>query len=765
MERGNVMCKSAGTKWAGARTMADGKLKIAILGGGMGAISAALALTEIDPLREKYEITVHQLGWRLGGKTASGRNPEYGQRIEEHGLHIWSGAYDNAFTLMRIAFKALNRPSSDPLATIGDAFKRENQFSLTSDENGTWSPWPFWFPPDDDPNLFPGADSLWGNDPVMPSIETLIRRMLAWLDRLIGNHQALALAATPQGAAVPPISNLPPHVQFLIASVSSRPAVVGATELLRAAKRGAELLENGDKFVPELTWKDIADLLRAALYLVFAVYLALQGNPERKIFEQGLVGILLGIGAIDNDCIKQGFHTLDPFDFREFLLQSSPASLKDDLRTFLSRTVMLRALYDYCFAYEAGERTKPSLSACTAVQSLLRLGLTYKGAFFFKATAGFGDTIFTPIYQLLKRRGVTFRFFHNVTALLPSADGSTIETIVIEQQALLAPGAPEYDPFGPPVAGISSWPNAPLWDQIQNGQELAAARVDFEDYYSPQPPAAAILRLQQGRDFDRVILGIPVGVLGTICQALVDQRQDWADMVSNLATVRTEALQFWVDRAVQNLGGSFVAPQIPPEVLGPIATGYVPPFDTYSDMSQLLPAEQWPGSPPLSVAYFCGAMADSAAPNDSRLATERARQDGLAWTMSRLQALWSNAGNGVNFQWNLLHVVHPAAGQDRFDQQFWRANISPSERYVLSLPNTLQHRLEPGNSGYANLFLAGDWTKAPEVNVGAVEVAAMSGLAAASALSGVKIPIVYANTLYGPLAAGRVDVARKSHQT
>jgi len=65
--------------------MAGGKVKVAVLGGGMGAMSAALALTEVDPKGEKYEITVHQLGWRLGGKTASGRNPKYGQRIEEHG--------------------------------------------------------------------------------------------------------------------------------------------------------------------------------------------------------------------------------------------------------------------------------------------------------------------------------------------------------------------------------------------------------------------------------------------------------------------------------------------------------------------------------------------------------------------------------------------------------------------------------------------------------------------------------------------------------
>jgi hypothetical protein len=51
--------------------MADGKVKIAILGGGMGAMSAALALTEANPKGEKYDITVHQLGWRLGSMTAS----------------------------------------------------------------------------------------------------------------------------------------------------------------------------------------------------------------------------------------------------------------------------------------------------------------------------------------------------------------------------------------------------------------------------------------------------------------------------------------------------------------------------------------------------------------------------------------------------------------------------------------------------------------------------------------------------------------------
>ena len=41
----------------------------------------------------------------LGGKGASGRNAEYGERIEEHGLHIWFGFYDNAFKTIQAAYE------------------------------------------------------------------------------------------------------------------------------------------------------------------------------------------------------------------------------------------------------------------------------------------------------------------------------------------------------------------------------------------------------------------------------------------------------------------------------------------------------------------------------------------------------------------------------------------------------------------------------------------------------------------------------------
>src|SRR5262249_38170781 len=81
--------------------------KIAILGGGIAALSAAFELTELDPNNELFDITVYTIGWRLGGKGAVGRNAKAGNRAEEHGLHVWTGFYDNAFHLVDRVYAAL----------------------------------------------------------------------------------------------------------------------------------------------------------------------------------------------------------------------------------------------------------------------------------------------------------------------------------------------------------------------------------------------------------------------------------------------------------------------------------------------------------------------------------------------------------------------------------------------------------------------------------------------------------------------------------
>ena len=90
--------------------------RVVILGGGMAGLSAAWRLSE-PGWRDRFEsITVYQRGWRLGGKGASSRGTN--GRIEEHGLHIWLGSYENAFTLLRECYAELDRSATDPSAPI-----------------------------------------------------------------------------------------------------------------------------------------------------------------------------------------------------------------------------------------------------------------------------------------------------------------------------------------------------------------------------------------------------------------------------------------------------------------------------------------------------------------------------------------------------------------------------------------------------------------------------------------------------------------------
>jgi uncharacterized protein with NAD-binding domain and iron-sulfur cluster len=93
---------------------------------------------------------VYQQGWRLGGKGASGRGP--GGRIEEHGLHLWMGHYDNAFQLMRECYRELARdPRHCPIADWTDAFTPAPFVSLTDrTPDGRWRLVSAHFPP------FPG---------------------------------------------------------------------------------------------------------------------------------------------------------------------------------------------------------------------------------------------------------------------------------------------------------------------------------------------------------------------------------------------------------------------------------------------------------------------------------------------------------------------------------------------------------------------------------------------------------------------------------
>src|SRR5215510_561386 len=118
-------------KGASVIDLAPKRERVVILGGGAAALTAAFELSR-PGWQERFEsITVYQVGWRLGGKGASGRG-RHG-RIEEHGLHLWLGFYENAFRVMQECYAELGRPAGAPLARWDEAFVKSSRVVLEDD--------------------------------------------------------------------------------------------------------------------------------------------------------------------------------------------------------------------------------------------------------------------------------------------------------------------------------------------------------------------------------------------------------------------------------------------------------------------------------------------------------------------------------------------------------------------------------------------------------------------------------------------------------
>jgi uncharacterized protein with NAD-binding domain and iron-sulfur cluster len=338
--------------------------------------------------------------------------------------------------------------------------------------------------------------------------------------------------------------------------------------------------------------------------------------------------------------------------------------------------------------------------------------------------AGMGDAVFTPFYEVLERRGVKFELFHWVRNLGLSADRRFVDTIEVIPQVRLKDGS--YDPFVP-VNGVSCWPSRPRWEQIEGGEELAANDVNLEWDRNPLKREPVVLR--RGEHFDIAVLGISVAALPDICRELIDDAGNprFRAMIENSHTAMTQAFQLWLNRPNQRLGWPFHD--------NSVMTAYVEPLDTYANMSHLVPRETWPPEAQVeSIAYFCAVLKDE--PGDMQdSANERVRQGMLGYLERDARGIWpdSEAADGSGFEWGLL-----VGG---VDSQYCLANFQATERYVLTPAKSVTHRLRSHESGYENLFLAGDWTKTG-LDAGCVEAAVMSGMQASRAICGSPARIV-----------------------
>jgi len=663
--------------------------KVAVLGGGMAGLAAAWRLSE-PGWRERFEsITVYQRGWRLGGKAASSRGVH--GRIEEHGLHIWLGSYENAFALLRECYAELDRATTDPevpVRTWEQALIPADELGMADRWAGRWSVWPGKFSRNDE---LPGEPGAGGREvTVIDLARRTLGLILDFADSLAAEDPAPALAAS-SPRALDLLRRGALAALAALADAGSDPPI--ARRLLDAPLDGL---------------RDALDYENRPDHRRFWLLLSVLTATARGVIVDNLV------------TDPQGFRAINDEEYGDWLLRHGA---HPDVLDF----ALIRGLYDMVFGYADGDCARPTFAAGLGVLLTGIALFQYKGAFFWKMTAGMGDVVIAPLYQVLRRRGVRFEFFHRVDGLHLDARRQAIETITMGRQVHLTPGRDDYEPLTR-VGGLPVFPAAPLADQLQPRGDLAGLECHFGD--DRRDVEMRVLR--RGTDFDRVVLAASLGMVELICAELIADRREWRDMTRRVRTVATQSFQLWIRSSEDELG--WHRP-------GVTTSGYVGPFDTWASMPQTLWAEAWPAADrPRAVAYFCGVL-DAPWPVESAPADylRRCRQRVTATAVDHLDRhlglYLPGAVTEQGFAWELLCGNVDARGPAALHTQHVSVNIDPSDRYVQSVPGSDKYRLRSDESGYDNLVLAGDWTDSG-LNAGCIEAAVMSGLQAANALLG-----------------------------
>ncbi|HSH04839.1 MAG TPA: methyltransferase [Anaerolineae bacterium] len=758
------------------------KTKIAVLGGGMGALSTLFYLTDPrNPYHDQYDITVFQMGWRLGGKVASGRSlePEYHYRIEEHGYHMFPGFYNNTFHLIQECFKAMHthqpplRQPDAPLGTWQSLFTPDSTGSLIGQYKDLIYELNVQLPTN---TQTPGSGDVFLD--WISYVEMGYEVFREFLDYL---HKEVTLPHELHWLRDASAIHGSKHHPFfaMLKWYKSAPH-----ELLEFADEQLdELLYWQENMSPEHIWslkQDIACVKGLAEHLwhdaetliigiflwleatILRIYLILfwdihgaeiKAGTNEKAFKTWIMinFMYANIQGIYSDHIyRKGFEHINNLDYRAWLKQYM---VPDD--NIMLSSALLNSAYNAVFGYIDGDTSIPegepyapkaAIEAGTILKNMIRSTFTYKGASLYKINAGTGEAILTPIYLVLRARGVKFKFFHRVRSIHHSDDETkSINRLVIGEQVEVKG---EYNPLFD-VKGIACWPSTPFYDQLVQGEEIKENCIDLEATKTPWKDVKEHIFSvgDNNADFQKVLLGIPASALSSICPDLIASSPQWQEMLKYVVGTNTQSVQLWLNQTSSSLGR--------PADKSPGIDYPAPYLNDWADMTALTELEDWPAhSPyPLNRTYLVSVFPnqysdDQYLPANDPQNKEQCRPAGYDVVKNttasilndQIKYIWplAQSGNNNHFTWSYLYDPRKGkhVAQSRLDSQYIRPNTNLWERYILSIPNSSKHRLQANNpQEFSNLYLCGDWVWTG-INAGSMEATIMSGMLASLALSG-----------------------------
>jgi uncharacterized protein with NAD-binding domain and iron-sulfur cluster len=689
----------------------DERQKIVIVGGGPAGLAAAFELTK-PGLYPGDCVTVYQIGWRLGGKCASGRDDR--MRIVEHGLHLWFGYYENAFRLLRETYEEL--PSKlRRFSSWSDAFQPQKSTQIGDQRRGkngfislSW----------------PKRKGVPG-DGHQPQLWDSVVGVLNILSQV---HDAFAETTRPkQGTvAVHPEQVLAFDSLFLTRGALEN---VSPGDAIRCAHQWSSKIRPGRSDPIHLI--GLKALLRDAAVALSEKSRrdALPMTAEDKLLSE-VTGIAAAFvsGIIDDVVVRRmEVVELDESDFCDWLIANGAD------RSTVNESPLVSALYDLMFQYYEGQTGRPSYGAGTAAQVVLRILGTYKGDAVWKSNSSLGEAFIAPLYEVLKARGVRFAFFHRLEQVELTEDRAAVARLRFSRQLDLP-----REGFEPTFAhqGLTCWPETPPTNLMQRGN--VSPDDNFESRWCETCVKPDVV-LNQGSDFSDVVLAIPLGAFKRLggdpgpCDELIRANPRFRAMTENLGLVPSLSVQVWSGKSLPDLAGTEPATAM---VSGP------PALQIWADASQVLECEPMRENGPKSLFYFCNVFGSRAyrAPKAAGSARDAVRALAVAWFEKNARAFWPKAtvatANGrTDFDWNTFEDPHDRQGADRLDAQVVKANVDPLACCSGSNAGSTGWRLKTDASGFRHLYLAGAWIDTG-FNTECIEAAVMSGKQASRAICG-----------------------------
>lgn len=700
------------------------KTRVAVVGGGPGGLSTAWNLVH-GPSADDLDVTIYTMGWRLGGKGATGRGPH--GRIQEHGIHGFTGFYWNSTSTLNESFVELygpNPPAPGPteLPNSIESALIPNDFTLAAFyADGEFT---------EAPQLIAGNEGSPWLRPIRLTTDQVIETAVSAIATTI-LHTELEhdYWDKPEG-----------NLLLRVVRGVSKWWVTRALEKLVVAAASAD---HGATL----------RILDSILGRFLDHELDRPGAARNRFIALDFLRTMVN-GFVEDGVLEAGFEvdSLDGENYLDWLERHGAHPV-----TVRTGTPNLPALI--CFLFPDGDSSRlPAMSAASWVSWLVR-SFTGKGSPFMFFKAGTGDTVISPIYQSAHERGAHVEFFHKLERVELSADARTVDRLVFRRQVRLASGVDRYEPLVT-VDGVAGdvWPAHPDWDQL-NPDDVAGIfdgapepvgdviqtsdHADLESYWSAWPGVDDVV-LERGRDFDHVVLALPPGTFTYACPSLIGPGSVLKRAMEGLPTCVTLGLQVWLDKTIPELGWD--RPLDPPDRY--VGASFPLPLNGIADYSDLIQLEGWAhGDTPRSLLYLCGPLADLDDPfthdfSDHRYPqTQMVRAFATANQYLATAATWlpkagnDRAANTLGLDPGLLHAPDDTVGVARLGHQYLKVNIDPSERYVMAPKGSAAARPFAWGSGIDNLALAGDWIYTG-INVGSFEGAITSGMLAAHALTG-----------------------------